>query len=122
MTVRKVDVSPLTLLSFGEVLSVFRGGTDRKGNSVKEQVGYVEALFDWGGMSRSMGDFDRQESAVTKPTVFVVKGSDLMPRDRVERANGERYSVVGHALWDQSGELSIFGRVWVMFQLESMNG
>jgi hypothetical protein len=106
-----------------EPVTVYRGGTDRKGNPSKEPVGEVDVAFDWGsGLSRSMGEFDRAESASGTPHVYVVKGSDLRARDRIERGNGERYSVVGHAVWEQPHEVAVFGNVWVCFKLESMNG
>jgi hypothetical protein len=106
-----------------ESVTVFRGGIDRKGNVSKEPVGEVEVAFDWGsGLSRSMGDFDRAESASGAPHVFVAKGADLKARDRIERGNGERYSVVGHPVWEQPHEVPVFGQVWVVFKLESMNG
>lgn len=106
-----------------ERVTVYRGATDRKGNPSKEPVGEVEVAFDWGsGLSRANGDFDRQESAAGSPHIFVAKGCDLKARDRVERANGERYSVVGHPVWEQPHEVPVFGQVWVVFKLESMNG
>ena len=106
-----------------ESVTVYRGGTDRKGNVSKESVGEVEVAFDWGsGMSRSFGDFDRADSATSAPHVYVYKGTDLRARDRIQRGNGERYSVVGHPVWEQPHEVSVFGNVWVCFKLESMNG
>lgn len=103
-----------------ETVSVFRGDTDRKGNAHKVPVGSVEVLFGWGGVSRVKGRYE--ESADTSPQVFVRKGSDLMARDRIERSNGERYAVVGHAMWESPAELEVFGGVWVVFQVEAMNG
>lgn len=106
-----------------EKVTVFRGATDRKGNPAKEPAGEIEVAFDWGsGMSRSSGDFDRGESANVSPHAYVYKGTDLRARDRIERGNGERYAVVGHATWEQPHEVSVFGNVWVCFKLESMNG
>lgn len=105
-----------------ETVSVYRGDTDRKGNAVKEPHGEVSVAFAWGGMSRSNGRFGREDSSETSPLIYVEKGSDLRARDRVQRSNGERYSVVGHPLWEQPNELSVFGRVWVVFQVESLNG
>lgn len=104
-----------------EWVAVFRGGTDNKGNAWKVPVGQVEVAFDWGGVSRSQGDFGRQESASMSPKMFVPKGSDVLARDRVQRENGERFVVVGPSLWGQS-EFSVFGLCWVVFQLELMNG
>lgn len=103
-------------------MTVYRGDTDRKGNPNKTPSGVVQAVFAPSGMTASMGRFDRQESASTSPQVFVVKGSDVKARDRLERANGERYAVVGHAMWDLPSELEVFGQVWVVFDVEVMNG
>lgn len=105
-----------------ETVLVFRGETDRKGNPNKTPNGSVQALFAWASMTAENGEFDRQESASVSPQVFVVKGSDVKARDRIERSNGERYAVVGHAMWDQSAEMEVFGQSWIVFQLEAING
>lgn len=101
---------------------MYRGDTDRKGNPNKIPNGSVEVVFSWGGMARSGGSFDRQESATDSPQVFVAKGSDVRARDRLERGNGERYAVVGHPMWEQPDELDVFGQVWVVFDVEATNG
>lgn len=105
-----------------ETVAVFRGEVDRKGNATKVAAGTVDVAFAWGGVSRTMGRFDRQESAEHSPEVYVRKGADLRARDRIQRSNGERYSVVGPALWNQPNEVEVFGDVWVVFEVESMNG
>lgn len=105
-----------------ETVTVFRGDTDRKGNPNKTPSGTVDVVFAWGGMSLSMGRFDRQESAENSSEVYVRRGSDLRARDRIQRANGERYAVVGHGLWDQPGGLEVFGSSWVAFEVEAING
>ena len=105
-----------------ETVTVFRGDTDRKGNPNKSPNGTVDVVFSSGGVSLSMGRFDRQESSETSPEVFVPKGSDLRARDRIERSNGERYAVLGHPMWWQPNELEVFGRVWVVFSVEAING
>lgn len=109
-----------------ETVSLYRGDTDRKGNVSKEPSGTVELAFAWGTSGRSTGRFtsseDRQESADITSQVYVVKGTDLRARDRIERSNGERYAVIGHPLWWQPNELEVFGYVWVVFQVEAMNG
>lgn len=103
-----------------ESVTVYRGETDRKGNVSKEPHGSVDVAFGWGGLSRSPSDY--QESADTTPQIFAASGIDLRARDRIERGNGERYSVIGHPLWWQPNELEVFGCVWVVFQVEAMNG
>ena len=103
-----------------ESVTVYRGETDRKGNVNKEPHGSINVVFGWGSLSRSRSDY--QESADTTPQVFAAVGTDLRARDRIERSNGERYSVIGHPLWWQPNELEVFDTVWVVFQLEAMNG
>lgn len=110
-----------------ETVTVYRGGTDRKGNVDKAAAGSVAVAFAWGASGRSTGRFasssdERQESADITSQVFAPKGTDLRARDRIERSNGERYAVVGHPLWWQPNELEVFGDVWVVFQVEAMNG
>lgn len=105
-----------------ETVTVYRGGTDRKGNVDKEPHGTVGVAFGWGGAGIASGfPGDREDSAAFTAQVFVPKGADVRARDRLERANGERYAVVGHAMWDQLG-LDVFGSEWVVFEVESMNG
>lgn len=105
-----------------ESVTVYRGDTDRKGNPNKTPLGVVQAVFASSGMSASNGQFDRQESATSSPQVFVVKGANVKARDRLERANGERYAVIGHPMWDSPNELEVFGEVWVVFDVEALNG
>ena len=109
-----------------ESVTVYRGETDRKGNAVKDSNGTISVGFAWGTSGKSTGRFtsaeDRQESADITSQVYAVKGTDLRARDRIERSNGERYAVVGHPLWWQPNELEVFGNVWVVYQVEAMNG
>jgi len=109
-----------------EPVIVFRGATDGRGNVSKAPVVgaddlpvTVDVAFAWGGVSAARGG--RRESAEFTPTVYAPKGSVLQARDRIERVNGERYAIVGHAMWDQPG-ISVFGQSWVCFEVESMNG
>lgn len=118
-----------------EPVTVFRGATDSRGNVSKAPVVgaddlpvTVDVAFAWGqpgrssvgGVSAARGG--RRESAEFTPTVYAPKGSVLQARDRIERANGERYAIVGHAMWDQPGGLDVFGQSWVCFEVESQNG
>ena len=116
-----------------EPVIVFRGATDGRGNVSKAPVVgaddlpvTVDVAFAWatssraGGVSAARGG--RRESAEFTPTVYAPKGSVLQARDRIERANGERYAIVGHAMWDQPGGLDVFGQSWVCFEVESQNG
>lgn len=112
-----------------EPVIVFRGATDGRGNVSKAPVVgaddlpvTVDVAFawgGWGGVTVSAGG--RRDSAEFSPTVYAPKGSVLQARDRIERVNGERYAIVGHAMWDQPG-ISVFGQSWVCFEVESMNG
>lgn len=103
-----------------ETVTVYRGDTDRKGNVSKDAHGQVGVVFAWGTPSRSSDE--RVESAEFSAQVFAPKGTDLRARDRIQRSNGERYSVVGHPQWDEPSELEVFDYAWVVFQVESMNG
>lgn len=104
----------------GETLKVFRGKTDRYGNADKSEYGAVEGVFSWGKYRR--GSFNRSNGTAMNCELFVARGADLRARDRVERANGEQYSVVGRAEWDQDYPFdgSSFGVM--VFQLEAING
>lgn len=105
-----------------ETVTVFRGGTDRKGNVDKQPHGTVGVVFGWGTANAVAGfPGDRDESAAVTSQVFVPKGADVRTRDRLERVNGERYAVIGHAMWELPG-LEVFGSEWVVFEVESMNG
>lgn len=104
-----------------ETVTVLRGDTDRKGNPSKSASGTAGVVFSWGGLTLSQGEFRRQESAESSPEVFAPKGVDIRARDRLQRSNGERYAVVGHAMWDSPG-LDVFGSEWVVFQVEAING
>lgn len=113
----------MTLLIDVETVTVFRGGTDRKGNVNKEPSGTVGVVFGWGGASSSAGfPGDRDESSSVSAQVYVPVGADVRSRDRLERANGERYAVIGHAMWGQPTGLNVFGSEWAVFEVESMNG
>lgn len=88
--------------------------------------GTVEVLFSWGIGARGQGRFgetrNRNESAVITAEMYVRRGSDVQARDRVVRANGEKYVVVGHSLWDQNSAFSGRDFGWMGFQVQSSNG
>jgi hypothetical protein len=109
-----------------EPVTVIRGENDRKGNANRTPQAVVDVAFAWGTSGRSTGRYtssnDRQESADITSQVYVPYGEDVRARDRIERSNGERYSVIGHPLWWQPNELEVFGSRWVVFQVEAMNG
>lgn len=101
---------------------MYRGGTDRKGNVDKQPNGTVSVAFGWGSVGLSANfPGGREESAAFAAQVYVPAGTDLRARDRIERANGERYAVIGHPMWNQPNGLDVFGSEWVVFEVESMN-
>ncbi|KPG13838.1 hypothetical protein AN911_00760 [Mycobacteroides immunogenum] len=107
-----------------EQVSVERGATDTAGKTDKTAVNPVKGVFSWGSGSRSTGRYStasetRAESAAISPQFYVAADADLQARDRIKRANGEKYRVSGRALWDAD-----FGYDWgvKVFQLESTNG
>lgn len=100
-----------------ETVEVYRGDVDRRGNGSKGLVSSVDVVFSWGDASRNSV---RGDSADFGPQIFVRSGADLRARDRIQRANGERYAVVGHSMWDSA--LEVFGDSWMVFEVESVNG
>lgn len=114
----------------GESLTVYRGTTDKRSNPNKEPHGTIEGIFAWGSSGKGSALFglnnDRAESASVTAQLYVTRGTDLKARDRVQRANGEQYAIVGHQQW---GEDFPFGDGYdddvddlVVFQVESTNG
>lgn len=102
-----------------ETLKVFRGGTDRFGNPNKDARGTVKGVFAWGPVRR-----DRRlkgESSSAAAELYVRRGADLKARDRVERANGEQYMVIGNPLWDQGHAFDGFDFGYMVFQVEAVN-
>lgn len=107
-----------------ETVTVYRGGTDRKGNVSKEPSGTARVAFGWGSASRDVKfPGEREDSADVTAQVFVPAGVDVRSRDRLQRSNGERYAVIGHAMWGgQTNTMEVFGSGWVVFEVEAMNG
>lgn len=88
--------------------------------------GTVQVVWSWGagrgsGRFKSSGS-DRAESTKILADIYVPRGSDVQARDRIVRANGEKYVVVGHALWDSLTAFTGHDFGWIAFQVESMNG
>jgi len=107
-----------------EQVSVKRNDTDRTGKTAKSDADPVRGVFSWGIGTRSSGRFNsgtqaRSESAKISPQLYVSADSDVQARDSIIRSNGEKYRVVGHAIWDAD-----FVYDWgvKVFQLESDNG
>ncbi|ALA48429.1 head-tail adaptor [Mycobacterium phage Lolly9] len=108
-----------------ETLTVTRGDTDKYGNPNKEAHGTVKGIFAWGpGTSTNKFGRDRNfkgESNSLTAELYVKRGSDLKARDRVQRANGELYAVVGHAAWDQNDPFGGYDFGYMVFQVEAVN-
>ncbi|AXH67816.1 head-tail adaptor [Mycobacterium phage Bromden] len=108
-----------------ETLTVYRGATDNRGNPNKQVHGTVKGVFAWGpGTSTNKFGRDRNfkgESSSLTAELYVKRGADLKARDRIERANGEQYSVVGHASWDQGHPFDGFDFGYMVFQVEAVN-
>lgn len=112
-----------------ETVQVKRGVTDKYGERVTDSTHSVEVTWSWGG-SRTTGRFGQPgkyvESTAFTAQLYVARGTDLQARDRLERANGETYRIVGHALWD--GDFALGGGYCddvdaeVVYQVESLNG
>lgn len=106
----------------GEKLTVYRGATDRYGNASKSAYGVVEGVLSSGRARRDSGSGKRSDGSTRSSELFVARGADLKARDRVERANGEQYAVVGPAEWDQNFPFDGFNFGVMVFQLEAING
>lgn len=92
-----------------ETLQVFRGDTDKHGNANKTAHHVIQGVFSWGTgttSARFRGSNERQESATLTVELYVPRSVDLKQRDRVKRANGDWYSVVGHAMYDQPSPMT----------------
>lgn len=110
----------------GETLTVFRGGADKYGNPHKSEHGTVTGIFAW-GPGKSTNKYTssqgfRGESNSLTAQLYVPRGSDLKDKDRIRRANGQEYAVVGAAAWDQGHPFDGFDFGWMVFQVEGMNG
>lgn len=104
----------------GESVTVYRGATDKMGNPNKASHGTVTGVFAWGSARRDKSF--RGDSHAFLAELYVLRGADLQARDRIKRANGEEYAVVGHSKWDQVHPFDDFDFEWMVFQLEAMNG
>lgn len=108
-----------------ETLTVERGKTDVM--SQRSNTSHtIQGVFGWGTGSRSTGrfdvDLDRRESSSVTAQLYVKRGTDLQARDRVLRANGQEYAVVGHSMWDQDSPLTGRNFGWTVYQVQSTNG
>lgn len=100
----------------GELLEVFRGDTDKYGNPNKTPHGTVRGSFAWGKFTR---DRERRESKGMVAELYTARGVDLKPRDRIRRANGEAYAVIG-GMWDQDHPFDGFDFGMMVWQVEAM--
>lgn len=89
-----------------ETLQVFRGDNDKHGNANKTPSHTIEGSFAWGSSGKGTARFsrqdERQESSTVTAQLLVPQTGDLKQRDRVQRANGEIYRVIGHAMWSEA--------------------
>lgn len=109
-----------------EQVTILRGETDNMSKRNEVEHGPIAAMFSWGIGARGSGRFrdtrTRNESATISAELYVPRGSDVQPRDRIVRGNGQKYVVVGHALWDQLSGYTAHDFGWMGFQVESTNG
>jgi hypothetical protein len=101
-----------------ETLTVYRGDTDKYGNPNKTDHGTVLGVLSWGITQPSSPVGGRGEGASTGAELWVAKGTDLRARDRVKRANGDTYRVVGGAQWDQNHPITNRNFAWMVFRVE----
>lgn len=105
-----------------ETLTVLRSDDDRYGNTNEQDIGTVQGVLSWGTVTPSTPESGRGESASTGAELFVSKGTDLRATDRVKRANGATFRVVGSAQWDQPHPLSGRSFSRVVYRLEYIAG
>lgn len=103
-----------------ETLTVQRGETDKYGNRETTDTHSVQGVIAWGTYTRRDGV--RGESATGDAELYAAKGVDLRPRDRVTRANGQKFAVVAGPLWDQPHPLTGHDYRLCVFTLETVNG
>jgi len=103
-----------------ETLTVYRGDTDKYGNPNKQDHGTVQGVFAWGTTQPTTPVGGRGEDVRTGAELWTPKGTDLRAKDRVKRANGDTYRVVGRAQWDQLHPSTGRDFRWIAYQLESM--
>lgn len=104
-----------------ETLTVLRGDTDKYGNPNKEAHGTAKGIFAWGSGPRANRNVKGNSSTVVTE-LYVKRGADVKARDRIRRANGEVYAVVGNAMWDQGHAFDGFDFGYMVFQVEAVNG
>lgn len=103
-----------------ETLTVRRGETDKYANPNKTDHGTVQGVFSWGTVNPSESPGGRGENVSTEAGLFVRRGTDLQAKDRVTRANGDRFTVVGGGQWDQNHPMTNRNFKWVAYKLKSM--
>lgn len=111
-------ITPIPLV-ITETLTVYRGDTDKYGNANKQEHGTVQGVLAWGTTNPSEPPGGRGENASTGAELYVPKDADLKARDRVERANGDSYRVVGGAQWDQPHPVTGRQFGWAVYRVES---
>ncbi|ANR90489.1 hypothetical protein [Mycobacterium avium] len=109
-----------------ETLTIYRGATDKYGEPNKQPHGAITGVLAWGTSGKSSAKFNLSndksgESAGVTAQLYVKRGADLKPRDRIQRTNGEQYAIVGHSLWDQASPMTGRDFGWMTFQIESTN-
>lgn len=99
---------------------MYRGDTDRWGNSNKTVHGTVTGALSWGTTQPASPAGGRGEYASTGAELFVSRDADVRARDRIKRGNGDIFRVVGGAQWDQDHPITQRRFNWVAYQLESV--
>lgn len=109
----------------GETLKVFRGDTDKYGNPNKVAHGSIEGIFGWGNRQTTAGfnagKFARSDGRSLAADLYVERGVDIRARDRIERANGQQYAVVGFGMWDQNFPFDGYDFGYMVVQVEAIN-
>lgn len=113
-----------------DVFELRRGGTNAMAERSDTPIGTVKGVLvtNWGnGFGISFrgrkGRRDTDETAPHSAELYVRRGvTDLRNRDRLTRADGQTYRVVGDSMWDRDHALSGSSFSWKVYQVESLNG
>jgi hypothetical protein len=107
-----------------ETLTVYRGGTDKYGETYKEAHGTVSGVFAWGPgvtTTRARRDQDlKGESSAVQVELYVNSGADLKVRDRIRRPNGQAFNILAGPMWDCPQPQTGHNFGWKVFQVEAI--
>lgn len=90
----------------GQTVTVKRDlGKDDAGDPIAAAPPHTidNCVFWWSSVSENT---DRRQTSIVTGSLALPRGSDIKSTDRVEMANGSKWTVVGPPQWDQDHPLS----------------